>query len=249
MKGELRDFIVDTFWRGVEPRRTSHATSTSSELIGREGAFGRNLWGLLSLELWQQAFHDRQRSGALCAREGGGQAHLVGSQRPKPVTVSAKRYVRGEGSGGSLRYLKSHGRLLLRVTINDLRQRYAGSMLGLGWAFLAPLLVLGVYALIYLEIFRIRVPDLTSAEYVVYVFCGLVPYLAAAEAIAHGDHAVIANKSVLNNTVFPIDLTPVKPVLATQAIMVAGHRSLFLLRRLRPGTRIRRSCCCRSSGC
>ena len=28
-------------------------------LIESEGAFGRNLWGLLSLELWQQAFHDR----------------------------------------------------------------------------------------------------------------------------------------------------------------------------------------------
>jgi asparagine synthase (glutamine-hydrolysing) len=28
-------------------------------LIEREGAFGRNLWGLFSLELWQQVFHDR----------------------------------------------------------------------------------------------------------------------------------------------------------------------------------------------
>jgi homopolymeric O-antigen transport system permease protein len=34
--------------------------------------------------------------------------------------------------------------------------------------------------------------------------------------------AVITNKSVLNNTVFPIDLTPIKPVLGTQAIMSAG---------------------------
>jgi hypothetical protein len=28
-----------------------------------EGKFGRNLWGLLSLELWQQAFHDRPAAG------------------------------------------------------------------------------------------------------------------------------------------------------------------------------------------
>ena len=108
------------------------------------------------------------------------------------------------------------------MTINDLRQRYAGSLGGLFWAFLAPLLVLCIYALIYLEIFRIRVANLTSAEYVVYVFCGLVPYLAAAEAISVGATAVITNKSVLNNTVFPIDLTPVKPVLGTQAIMIPG---------------------------
>ncbi len=43
-----------------------------------------------------------------------------------------------------------------------------------------------IYALIYLEIFRVRVADLESTEYVLYVFCGLVPYLAAAEAIALG---------------------------------------------------------------
>ena len=28
-------------------------------MISREGKFSRNLWALLSLELWQQEFHDR----------------------------------------------------------------------------------------------------------------------------------------------------------------------------------------------
>jgi len=108
------------------------------------------------------------------------------------------------------------------VTRNDLAQRHAGSFLGLGWVFLAPLLVLGIYSAVYLYIFRVQVPGLTSLEYVIYIFCGLIPYLAAAEAIGVGVGSVIANKSVLNNTVFPIDLAPVKPVLSSQAIMLAG---------------------------
>ncbi len=112
--------------------------------------------------------------------------------------------------------------------MNDLRQRYAGSMLGVGWAFLAPLLVLGIYAVIYLEVFRIKVPNLSSVEYVIYVFCGLVPYLAAAESLGVGVSSVITNKSVLNNTVFPIDLAPVKPVFATQAIMFAGLTAVLV---------------------
>ena len=37
-----------------------------------------------------------------------------------------------------------------------------------------------------------------------------------------GVTSVIANKSVLSNTVFPIDLTPVKAVLTSQATMVVG---------------------------
>jgi lipopolysaccharide transport system permease protein len=132
-----------------------------------------------------------------------------------PATPLGSRY-------GSARFLRSHWRLLWRVTKNDLQQRYAGSLLGLGWAMLAPLLVLAIYALIYLEVFRIRVTNLDSVEYVFYVFAGLVPYLVCAEAIGHGVTSVITNKAVLNNTVFPIDLTPVKPVLGTQVVMATG---------------------------
>jgi lipopolysaccharide transport system permease protein len=33
---------------------------------------------------------------------------------------------------------------------------------------------------------------------------------------------VISNKSILNNTVFPIDLTPVKAALSAQAVMLVG---------------------------
>ena len=61
-----------------------------------------------------------------------------------------------------------------------------------------------------------------SIEYVVYIFCGLVPYLATAEAMSTGVTSVLTNKSVLNNTVFPIDLAPVKAALSAQAIMIAG---------------------------
>lgn len=123
---------------------------------------------------------------------------------------------------GSARYFRSHGKLLYRVTRNDLAARHAGSHLGIGWIFLAPLLVLAIYSLIYLEIFKVRVAGLSSTEYVIYIFCGLVPYLATAEAMATGVTSVLTNKSVLNNTVFPIDLAPVKAVLSSQAIMVAG---------------------------
>jgi lipopolysaccharide transport system permease protein len=123
---------------------------------------------------------------------------------------------------GSARYFRSHGKLLYRVTRNDMAARHAGSHLGIGWIFLAPLLVLAIYSLIYLEIFKVRVAGLNSTEYVLYIFCGLVPYLATAEALATGVTSVLTNKSVLNNTVFPIDLTPVKAALSAQAIMIVG---------------------------
>ena len=119
-------------------------------------------------------------------------------------------------------YLLSHRHLLWRVTRNDVRARHAGSFLGFGWAFLSPALVLAIYALIYIEIFHVRVTNLSSEEYVVYIFSGLVPYLATAEALNVGVTSVITNRSVLNNTVFPIDLAPVKAVFSAQFPMLVG---------------------------
>ncbi len=145
------------------------------------------------------------------------------------VATAAQRPAQ-RARGGSARYIRSHWRLLLRVTRNDLQVRHAGSLLGLGWIALGPLLILGIYALIYLEVFRVRSTflSLTGPAYVVYIFCGLVPYLATAEAMSRGVASVITNKAVLNNTVYPIDLTPVQAALAAQSVMVVGMPLVIL---------------------
>ena len=123
---------------------------------------------------------------------------------------------------GSARYLISHRALLWRITRSELKARYAGSHLGHTWVFLAPALLLVVYAITYVAILQIRLAGLDKWEYVIFIFSGLVPYLMTAEALTTGVTSVIANKSVLSNTVFPIDLTPVKAVLTSQATMVVG---------------------------
>jgi lipopolysaccharide transport system permease protein len=123
---------------------------------------------------------------------------------------------------GSARFFASHGRLLWRVTRNEMAQRYAGSHLGSMWVLLAPVFILVVYAITYVVILKVKIGGLSAAEYVIFIFAGLVPYLMCAEALVNGTSSVVANKSVLSNTVFPIDLAPVKAVVTSQAIMVAG---------------------------
>jgi lipopolysaccharide transport system permease protein len=112
--------------------------------------------------------------------------------------------------------------LLFRSALVEWRSRYAGSMLGLAWAVAAPLLLMGLYAAVYLFIFQVRVPSLTATGYVIYVLAGLVPYMMTAEAIAVGAGSVLANRDVILNTVFPIELSPVKAVLISQPPMLVG---------------------------
>ncbi len=123
---------------------------------------------------------------------------------------------------GSARFLLTHWRLLWRLTRNEISARFAGSLLGGFWIFVAPLLILVVYSVVYVGIYGFRAGELSSTQYVIFLFAGLVPFLAGAEALAVGVGSVLANKSVLSNTVFPIDLAPVKVVLTSQAQMVLG---------------------------
>src|SRR5262245_55155284 len=129
----------------------------------------------------------------------------------------------------SSRFLISHRRLLWRVAQNELRARYAGSVLGIGWAVLTPLALLGIYAAVYLVIFQIKVPGLSATQYVLLIFSGLVPFLATSEALVIGVGAVVANKSAVSNTVFPIDLLPAKAVLLSQVTMVVGFAVIAMV--------------------
>jgi lipopolysaccharide transport system permease protein len=120
------------------------------------------------------------------------------------------------------RFLLSHGALLARVTRNDLAARYVGSLLGIGWTVVTPALFLGVYSSLYLFVYKAPVAGLTRGQFVVYLTSGIVPYLMTAEAIGSGVSAVVANRSILTNVVFPIDLLPPKAVLMAQPTMAVG---------------------------
>ena len=60
MRGELRGFIQDIF-HGAKARHREYLNPNFDiqSLIESEGKFTRKVWGLLSLELWQQEFHDK----------------------------------------------------------------------------------------------------------------------------------------------------------------------------------------------
>jgi lipopolysaccharide transport system permease protein len=122
----------------------------------------------------------------------------------------------------SARFLVSHRKILWGVTRNELKVRYAGSLLGITWMLLGPMLILGVYSVVYLYIFRVQPDRMTSEQYTLYIFAGLAPYLMTAEALSFGVSSVIANKLVLSNTVFPIDLAPIKAVLISQGSTIVG---------------------------
>ena len=114
-----------------------------------------------------------------------------------------------------------HSRLFEGIR-QDLQLRYTGSLFGITWAFVFPMTQLAIYAMLYVLIFRIRVPGLTQPEYVLLVFSGLVPLFAFNEMLTTGLNSLQSNKSLLMSTVFPAELIPVRGALAGQIPMLLG---------------------------
>src|SRR5437867_8229200 len=119
--------------------------------------------------------------------------------------------------GAMLQIMLRDRRLLAAITRVELAKRHAGSVLGMSWVVLQPALLLSVYLFIYLVVFKIRFPGFSRFDYVLYVFCGLVPYLGFMEALTTGALSIKQNMHLVKNVMLPIELIPVRTVLVGMA--------------------------------
>ncbi len=60
VNGAAGDFVRDIFSTDAAQSRSLIDNRKVLDGLEGESQFGRKTWGLLSLELWQQAFHDRE---------------------------------------------------------------------------------------------------------------------------------------------------------------------------------------------
>ena len=58
MKEELKDYIHDILSSKKALERDLVDNRMVLQKIDKEGKFSRNIWGMLSLEIWQKKFHD-----------------------------------------------------------------------------------------------------------------------------------------------------------------------------------------------
>lgn len=110
----------------------------------------------------------------------------------------------------SLRETYKNRYLLEKSIRNDLRSKYAGQILGRWWIVLSPLILLAIYTVVYAYIFRLRPQNMEPMQYVVYIFCGLVPFLSMAESLNSGTNSITSNVSILKNITFPVIIIPIK---------------------------------------
>lgn len=107
------------------------------------------------------------------------------------------------------------GNLIWQFARRDVLARYRGSLLGLGWSFLTPLLMLAVYTFVFRVIFKARWgQEGGDFEFALQVYAGLIVFNLVAEVVNRAPRLVLEQPNLVKKVVFPIEILPWVAVLA-----------------------------------
>lgn len=103
--------------------------------------------------------------------------------------------------------------LLKEMVLRDIRARYAGSGLGVVWAFAQPVLWMLLYTGVFGVILRVPVEKGFSG-FPEFLLAGLLPWMAIQEGISRSSSALTDNAAIVKKTVFPVETLVLSVVLA-----------------------------------
>jgi len=106
--------------------------------------------------------------------------------------------------------LYRYRQLIVALTARDLKARYRGSILGFFWSLANPLLLLGVYTLV----FTIFFPQQVVHNYPLFLFAGILPWTFFSAAVLESTTSISGNAGLIKKVMFPAEALPLVVVLS-----------------------------------
>ena len=119
--------------------------------------------------------------------------------------------------------------LISSLARREVAARYKGSVLGILWAVLTPVVTIATFTLIFAGIFGARFGVSGSGwEFALYLFCGVLPWTAFQEAVQLSSQKIISQANLVKRVVFPLEILPVAQSLASLANQLFGTIALLI---------------------
>lgn len=129
-----------------------------------------------------------------------------------------------------LRTLWTHRTLLRSLVVRDIVGRYKGSVFGVLWSFLTPLLMVLVFTFVFGEIFQARwagSPNSGGMDFASALFTGLLAYQFLSECLSRAPSLIVANANYVKKVVFPLEILPVVSVIAAVFHLLVAYAILI----------------------
>jgi len=117
-------------------------------------------------------------------------------------------------------------RLIFKLAKNDFKTRYAGSYLGIIWAFIQPVVTILVYWFVFSVGFRSGTGNL-GVPFVLYLVAGIVPWFFFQDALNGGTNSMLEYNYLVKKVVFNISVLPVVKIIS--AFFVHAFFVLFTI--------------------
>jgi lipopolysaccharide transport system permease protein len=86
--------------------------------------------------------------------------------------------------------------------------RYRGSLMGVVWSVVNPVLMLGIYTFIFSVVFKARWGSESSSrvEFALVLFVGIIVFNVFSESVGRAPGLIISNANYVKRVIFPLDL-------------------------------------------
>lgn len=109
-------------------------------------------------------------------------------------------------------------KLVFNLSKNDFKTKFAGSYLGIIWAFVQPIVTICVYWFVFSV--GLRQGDVGEVPYALWFVSGLVPWFFFSDALTGGTNALLEYNYLVKKVVFNINTLPVVKVLSATYVHI-----------------------------
>ena len=130
----------------------------------------------------------------------------------------------------NLKSVLENRELLLMLVKRDLTAKYKGSYLGFLWSFINPLLLVGLYSLVFGLALKVKWQGNNNIEFnfTVMLFSGLIFYLFLSECFIKSSVSIVTNPNYIKKVLFPLEILIWTNVIAS-LIQFIINLGLFLI--------------------
>lgn len=111
-----------------------------------------------------------------------------------------------------LKSLWQHRQLIKQMAWREVIGRYKGSIMGIFWSFIHPVLMLTVYTFVFSVVFKAKWgggEEESKTAFALILFVGLIMHGLLAEVLNRAPNLILSNVNYVKKVVFPLEILPV----------------------------------------
>ncbi len=113
------------------------------------------------------------------------------------------------------------------MAFREMQARYAGTLAGLVWSVVHPLMMILTYWFVFSVGFKAKPTG--NVPFIIVFLCGLIPWMTFSEAVMASTIAITGNTLLVTKTIFPTEILPVVNLAASMASQVIMLGILMIL--------------------